>query len=234
MARSIPPHRFQDLVEAATQVFIAQGYRGTQMADIAEAMGVAKGTVYLYVESKDALFDQVLRQADPPPPIAQPSDLPIRSPAPGSTIGYVRDRLTEQPASPTLARALRHPRARDPRAELDAVVSELSQAIGRHRTRLKLVDRCAPEYPDLAKLWFGAGREALLGALTQYLETRIRGHQFLAVPDVRVAARFIIETVVFWAVHRHWDPAPQVVDAQAAEDTVAQLIVTAFVAEAGR
>ena len=36
---------------AATDVFIERGYRQTQMADVARAMGVAKGTVYLYVVS---------------------------------------------------------------------------------------------------------------------------------------------------------------------------------------
>ena len=64
MARRTPPERLTRLVECATRVFIEQGYRRTQMADIAEALGVAKGTLYLYVESKDALFDLVARCAD--------------------------------------------------------------------------------------------------------------------------------------------------------------------------
>ena len=64
MARSIPDDRLARLVECATQVFITQGYRRTQMADVAKALGVAKGTLYLYVESKEALFDLVVRSAD--------------------------------------------------------------------------------------------------------------------------------------------------------------------------
>jgi AcrR family transcriptional regulator len=78
--RRIPDSRFQDLIDAATSVFIAQDYRRTQMGDIAKAMGLAKGTVYLYVESKDALFDIVLRSADAPRPIALPPSLPVRTP----------------------------------------------------------------------------------------------------------------------------------------------------------
>jgi len=49
-----------------------------------------------------------------------------------------------------------------------------------------------------------------------------------------VTARVIIETVVFWAVHRHWDPSPQAVDARAAEDTVVRLLGDALVAERRR
>jgi hypothetical protein len=32
--------------------------------------------------------------------------------------------------------------------------------LARHRVAIKLVDRCAPGLPDLAKVWFGAGRGA--------------------------------------------------------------------------
>ena len=59
MPRPIPEHRLNDLLETATPVFIAQGYGRTPMADIAEATGVAKGRVSLYVESQQALFDAV-------------------------------------------------------------------------------------------------------------------------------------------------------------------------------
>jgi AcrR family transcriptional regulator len=51
--RQIPEDRFDQLVDCATKVFVEQGYRRTQMADVAEVMGVAKGTLYLYVESKE-------------------------------------------------------------------------------------------------------------------------------------------------------------------------------------
>ena len=37
MARKIPDDRFEQLIDTATQVFIEQGYRRTQMADIADA-----------------------------------------------------------------------------------------------------------------------------------------------------------------------------------------------------
>ena len=63
MPRRVPEHRIKDLFAAATAVFIEQGYRRTQMSDVARRLGVAKGTLYLYVESKEALFDAVLRNA---------------------------------------------------------------------------------------------------------------------------------------------------------------------------
>ena len=85
MARTIPADRFDQLIDTATQVFIEQGYRRTQMADIAEAMGVAKGTLYLYVESKEALFDLTCRWADAPRPLLRPTVLPVPTPAADGT-----------------------------------------------------------------------------------------------------------------------------------------------------
>jgi len=228
MPRKIPDSRFQDLIDAATRVFIAQGYRHTQMGDVADALGVAKGTVYLYVDSKEALFDVVLRSADVPRPIALPPSLPVRTPASGRTLRWVKDWLAEQPASPTLRAAFRR-RGRDGDAgELTRILSELYEAMARNRTGIKLVDRCAVEYPALAKVWFTQGREALLIQLTQYLEQGIRAGSLRPVPDPVVAAQLMIETLVFWAVHRHWDPSPQPVDPRVAQDTVVQMLVRAL------
>jgi AcrR family transcriptional regulator len=223
----MPAQRFQDLVEAATAVFITQGYRRTQMADVAEALGVAKGTLYLCVESKEALFDMALRYADAPRPIAAPPVLPVPTPTRGRTLRYVQERLASDPASPTLRNALGCGRMRVGAEELAKIVRELHQAMARNRTGIKLVDRCAVEYPELAKVWFGQGRRALLAQLTTYIEGGIRLRRFRAVPDPAVAARLVMETLVFWAVHRHWDPAPQPVEPRVVEDTVVQMLVAA-------
>ena len=64
MARQIPSHRFSELVHAGTGVFIEFGYQRAQMADVASALGVAKGTLYGYVESKEALFLLCTRYCD--------------------------------------------------------------------------------------------------------------------------------------------------------------------------
>lgn len=237
MARQAPAQRFQDLIDAATAVFIAQGYRRTQMADVAAAMAVAKGTVYLSVESKEALFHATLRYADAPRPIATPTLLPVRAPAPGQTLQYVRARLAREPASPTLRGALARERSSATGEELAKIFRELHDTMARNRTGIKLVDRCAAEYPELVKIWFGQGCGTLLTGLTRYLERGIRQGAFRRLPDVSVAARVIIETLVFWAVHRHWDPAAQPVDPRAARETVVQMLVGAVqdaAAKAGR
>ena len=51
------------LLDSATRVFIARGYRRTQMADVAREMGVSAGALYGYVESKEALFHLLIDRA---------------------------------------------------------------------------------------------------------------------------------------------------------------------------
>ena len=231
MARRTPEDRLEQLVECATRIFIEQGYAHTQMADVAAALGVAKGTVYLSVESKEALFDLVTRYADAPRPFDKKPRLPVRTPRPGATVRYVREQLAASGVPHTLSSALARQRVSDVRAELDAIVRELYDTVARNRHGIKLLDRSARDYPELAALWFEGARDGLIGMLAKYIEDRTRRKALRAVPDPAVAARLLIETVVFWAVHRHWDPHPQIVDERTAKETVVRFILGALVEE---
>lgn len=54
-------HRPQELIEAGLQEFALNGFAATRMIDIAKRAGVAKGTIYVYFESKEALFEAAIR-----------------------------------------------------------------------------------------------------------------------------------------------------------------------------
>jgi AcrR family transcriptional regulator len=88
MARPIPEGRFSQLIEVATKTYVARGYRLTQMPDVADALGVAKVTLYGYVESKEALFDAAVRFADNPS--SDPGKLPIPTLAAGARFSTSR------------------------------------------------------------------------------------------------------------------------------------------------
>jgi AcrR family transcriptional regulator len=229
--RPIPGDRFQDLIDAATAVFLEQGYRRTQVADVAARMGLAKGSVYTYVESKEALFASVLRHADRPGRIDLPDVLPVATPSPGETLEVVRERLAEEGSLPALTAALARARVTDVRSELEAILGELYDALARHRTVIELLDRCASDYPELAKVWYQAGREGALALLGRYLDARARRRRLRRFEAGAVAARLVLETLVFWAVHRHWDPAPQAVEEASARRTVLAFLTRALVEE---
>ncbi|GAA1615338.1 MULTISPECIES: TetR/AcrR family transcriptional regulator [Kribbella] len=65
----------QAIVAAAGELFVAKGYAATSLAEVAEAAGVARPTVFAAFGSKAALLRQALDQAlagdDDPVPVAQ-------------------------------------------------------------------------------------------------------------------------------------------------------------------
>jgi AcrR family transcriptional regulator len=54
--------RTQDIIDAAAQIFHDQGYAETSVHDIAEAVGILKGSLYYYIRSKEDLLFQVLSE----------------------------------------------------------------------------------------------------------------------------------------------------------------------------
>ncbi len=54
--------RRERLLDAALEAFGAKGFDGASVEDVARAAGVAKGTVYLYFKSKEAIFSALLSE----------------------------------------------------------------------------------------------------------------------------------------------------------------------------
>jgi AcrR family transcriptional regulator len=55
--------RRSQILEAAKHVFAEAGYHGASIHAIIERAGIARGTFYLYFESKSAVFSSILDQA---------------------------------------------------------------------------------------------------------------------------------------------------------------------------
>jgi TetR/AcrR family transcriptional regulator, cholesterol catabolism regulator len=54
--------RRAELTRQAARLFAEKGYHGTSMGDLAEAMGVQKGSLYAHTESKQDLLYQAMRE----------------------------------------------------------------------------------------------------------------------------------------------------------------------------
>lgn len=69
------------ILAAAAAVFTEQGFERARMTEVARRAGVAKGTLYLYFDTKEALFEGVLRDA-----LTLPFDWTERAPEPDQSI----------------------------------------------------------------------------------------------------------------------------------------------------
>jgi AcrR family transcriptional regulator len=54
--------RWEQVVEAATEVFAEKGYRAATLQDIASKVGILKGSLYYYIEVKEDLLFEIIRR----------------------------------------------------------------------------------------------------------------------------------------------------------------------------
>ena len=52
----------RQIMDGARAVFLSDGFDGASMNDIARAAGVSKGTLYAYFDSKEQLFEALIRE----------------------------------------------------------------------------------------------------------------------------------------------------------------------------
>jgi AcrR family transcriptional regulator len=53
----------RQIMDGARKVFLAQGFDAASMGEIARAAGVSKGTLYVYFDSKERLFEAITHEA---------------------------------------------------------------------------------------------------------------------------------------------------------------------------
>jgi AcrR family transcriptional regulator len=54
--------KHRQIIEGARQVFMAQGFDAASMNEIARVAGVSKGTLYVYFQNKEELFEAIVGQ----------------------------------------------------------------------------------------------------------------------------------------------------------------------------
>ncbi|MGO4704361.1 TetR/AcrR family transcriptional regulator [Microvirga sp. 2MCAF38] len=54
---SLEKAKRRQILDGAREVFLARGFDGASMGEIAKTAGVSKGTLYVYFDSKEALFE---------------------------------------------------------------------------------------------------------------------------------------------------------------------------------
>ena len=224
MPRPSPRERLASLATAATEMFGRLGYRGTRTADVAARAGMSAGSLFTYVESKEALFHLVFVSALDLLPEAP--ELPLPTPQPGETAALFAGALRDgQPSG--LQAALAGGEPADVAEELRGIIGELYDTIAWAWPVLAVVERCSAEMPDLEAVWFGGGRGGIYTDLAEYLRERTATGRLRPVPDFPVTARVIGELATWFAWHRHEDR-----DAALYDDTTVRRTVIGFICAA--
>ena len=226
MSRLPAADRLTSIATAGTEVFRRLGYRGTRTADVAARAGMSTGSLFTYVESKEALFHLVFLHGlgllpEPPGP------LPLATPGPGETAELAGS--LRKIAVSRLRSALHGDEPADVPGELRGIVEELYDVIERHWPLLAVIERCAAELPELDAAWFGEVRPGYNSGLGRYLERRMASGALRPMPDAMLAAKVVIESVAWFAWHRRDGRDAGLYDDQAARRTVIEFACAALV-----
>jgi AcrR family transcriptional regulator len=157
---NLPPARWrrrkdarpQEILEAALNVFADKGFAAARMEDIAVRARVSKGTIYLYFQSKEAVFRALVRE--------------MLVPRLTEAAGLVRD--YQGPAAPLLAQVLR---------TLGNFVSTSDRVV-----LPKIVIAEAGNFPDLARIYREELVERGIALFGSVIEAGIRRGEFRPVP----------------------------------------------------
>ncbi|MDJ0787279.1 MAG: helix-turn-helix domain-containing protein [Myxococcota bacterium] len=231
MPRTAPEGRLAELIDVAAGEFTRRGIRLTQMSDVARALGVATGTLYRYVEGKEALLDLCIQRAFSGKPFVR-EELPVPEPAPGAAAEHLRKRLRAIGGKhEALLSACNAPPPDDPGAEIETLVLELYDFLATNRRTLDFLERIAVERPDLRGVYFHRGRTRLVDRWAGWIERRIDEGVFAPLPDARVTARLVIEGCAWLARHRHGDFDGASIDDAAARQSLVLFCIRALCKE---
>ena len=92
-----------------------------------------------------------------------------------------------------------------------------------------MIERSARELPELADLLDAGLRRPVLDALTQYLGSRAKAGRLRATPDTAATARLVLETLTWFARHRHSDPSGAAISPGLAQETAVDALLHALV-----
>lgn len=181
------------IVQASAIAFADTGYRRTQIADVAARSGVALGTIYRYVASKEQLFALALVHGS------------------GNEIEpWIRDRGWVE----SLPGCLEQPLLRwfDPIAitryeinpDLVALLGELYDLTAKQRVAIRMLERSAQEWPELSDFYLQRVRAPAVEILQDVLVILQRQGTVRELVSTQASAYLVMETIAWFAMHRHF------------------------------
>jgi TetR/AcrR family transcriptional regulator, mexJK operon transcriptional repressor len=160
--------RHREIREAAIGTFLAKGYDGATMEDIAVRAGVSKQTVYKHFTDKQKLFAEIV--------LSTTDEM-------DALVGLIAERLTD---------------TTDLAEDLEYLAQSFLAALMQPRVlRLRrLVISSADRFPQIATTWYEKGFERVLGVLSKSFQALADRH-LLDVDDSSTAAEHFVG-MLFW------------------------------------
>ncbi len=156
--------KYEQVLKGARQVFLADGFEGASVDDIAKASGVSKATLYSYFPDKRLLFTEVFRveckrqtdQAMANIDMCAPAGTVLRAAA-SHMVRFLLSDFAQSVYRICVAEAERFPELgrefynSGPRVGKETIAAFLSLAVSRGELRIDDIDLAAYQFAELCK-----------------------------------------------------------------------------------
>ncbi len=211
-----------EIADAAVSYITRLGFKRAQMAGLAKQIGVSAGTLYTYVENKEALLGLaalylVNDETLPDMP------LPVRSTPLEAIAAQFFEFAEERGHWPVLKTAI--DQTDTSTATLTAIGQELYGLVRTHWRSILLLDRLANEIPEFAPIHADRVRGGFIGDLVTLLKKAGSPHNEFA---LGIIARAANEGISWSAMHRRMEGLATQPIGDLTEDEICHLAAQAF------
>lgn len=216
--------RLQEIYEAASTLFIRQGYSKTQISHIAKAVGVSVGTIYLDFAGKKDIVQFILQCVINPSYMEAEHERPIARNDFGQLEEELRTALQEN--NRQLAA---HLTAAGSGYTFENLLSDAFDLMARYAVGILFIEKNQYDFLKLAD-YYRQYRREFFGIMEQYFTVFTQAGVVRRVEYPRHAVRNIIETLSWWAIDIHYNAfETQEIEPETAKAVALDCLVPAYI-----
>lgn len=186
--------RIKSIADAATTLFLQQGYSKTQISHIAKAVGVSVGTIYLDFTGKKEIMHFILKCTIDPDFINNDFDRPITD---NLFVGLENDivALFEKSGQDFS----KHLENDDSAYSLEALISDAFDLLAQYAVGCLFIEKNQFDFKYLAE-HYKVYRENFFETMIQYLKVFIASGKVRPIEQLELTTTLIIEILSWWAM----------------------------------
>lgn len=186
--------RIQAISDAATRLFLRQGYAKTQISHIAKAVGVSVGTIYLDFTGKKEIMHFILKCTVDPDFANQEFERPITD----ELFGGLEDEIIEvfQKSGQDFEKYLESGKSA---YSFEALISDAFDILARYAVGCLFIEKNQFDFKNLAE-HYKVYRKRFSDTMIRYIEAFIEQGTVRPLEHLELSATLIIEILSWWAM----------------------------------
>lgn len=186
--------RIKEIANAATLLFLKQGYAKTQISHIAKAVGVSVGTIYLDFAGKREIADYILQCTISPEFAQQELETPIRNEQ------FFSLEVEISRAFEVSTKDFEKPlRSKNSDYNFANLISDAFDILSKYAVGCLFIEKNQFDFKFLAES-YTQYREKFFSIMTAYLRTFMHNGIIREMDNLELEAVFIVEALSWWAM----------------------------------